>query len=342
MSDFLIIRLSSLGDIIHTLPAFAALRRARPDAGISWAVQGKGREILDLVPGLDRIIEIDPREWKPFSGRFRKDRKRLRAATSPKDRTALDFQGLIKSAVAARLSGSRRRIGFSKPDLREPQAALFYTRRIPPLTENHHVIHKNLKLLEALDIFDKDWEFPIEIPEKHRIAVKNRLAGLGFSDAARPALLNVGAAWITKRWPDEAWISLARLLARHGAPPLLLWGTEDERAQARTVSDAAGIPLVPALGLVEVLALIQASRMVVSGDTFALQAACALRRPVVALFGPTTPGRNGPFDPADLVIHHELPCSHCYRRRCPDKTCMERITPEEVFDQCTKRLEADE
>lgn len=342
MPDFVVIRLSSLGDIIHTLPAFAALRRTFPDSRITWVVQGAGREILELVPGLDRIIEIDPKSWKPFSSRFRDDLREIRGGSARRDQVAIDFQGLLKSGLTARLSGAKKRIGFHRANLREPSAALFYNQQIPEISDNPHVIRKNLRLLEALNIHEQTLEFPLVLPDTVQNGVRTMLDNLGFDSETRPVLLNVGAAWETKRWSETGWSDVAKQLSRSGYSPLLLWGTDLERRLAEAVSNTAGVPVVPRLGIVEVLSLLRESRLVVSGDTFAMQAACALGRPVVALFGPTTPQRNGPFDPRDRVVHHEMSCSHCYRRTCPDMTCITRITPDEVIDRCLSRMETDE
>jgi lipopolysaccharide heptosyltransferase I len=339
MTDFLIIRLSSLGDIIHTLPAFAALRRHFPGSRIEWAVQGKGKQILDLVPGLDGVLEVAPRSWKLFSGRFRSDLKRIRSTPPDRGRIALDFQGLLKSGLMARLSGARIRVGFARENLRERSAALFYTRRIPPFPDDIHIIRKNLRLLEAVDIQERSFEFPIKIPERIRQKSRDLLESMGHRSERPLVLLNVGAAWPNKRWSPTGWREVASQLERRNYFPLLLWGNEEEKKLAETAAADSGISVAPPLEIPEVLALILEARLLISGDTFALQAACALDRPVVALFGPTTPGRNGPFHPGDHVVHHELPCSHCYRRSCPETTCMKKITPLQVIEHCWKALE---
>lgn len=156
MDRFLIIRLSSLGDIIHTLPAFAALRKSFPEAEVRWAAEEKGKEILDLVPGIDEVVVVDKIKWL-------RSARRLRS----RDQTALDFQGLVKSALLAYLSRSRRRIGFSRANLKERLASVFYTEHSSPLPEEEgHVISKNLKLLETLGVREPRFEFPCEFPAR--------------------------------------------------------------------------------------------------------------------------------------------------------------------------------
>lgn len=316
MKKFLIIRLSSLGDIIHAIPAFAALRRAEPEARISWAVSPKGRAILELVDGLDEIIVVGEPGW----------RKMIRE----RDRVAIDFQGLLKSGWIGRLSGSRRRLGFAAANLREPLARWFYTEQSPVLPEDDHVILKNLRLLDLLGFTDRLVRFPLAIPEALLQGVSIRLAEAGY-DPGRPlAVFNVGAAWPTKRWLPERWAETLRTIDRKRLFPVLLWGNEEERLVATGIGKAADVPLLPFLGLGETFALLKKASVLVSGDTFSLQAACAVGLPAVALFGPTNPLRNGPFASHDRVVYHELPCGRCYRRSCPNPRCMEAISVAEV------------
>lgn len=326
-SEFLIVRLSSLGDIIHALPAFSALRRCRPEAHISWAVEPRGGEILRLVPGLDRIIVLKKRGW----------RKSLMPVRG-KGLIALDFQGLIKSGLIALLSGAGRRIGFSRTNLREPLAGVFYNQTAAPFPEFRHVIEKNLHLLSCLGIRETDFDFPLAVPASLSERVRGLLRPLGYDDGRQLILCNVGAAWPSKRWPPERWAGVLRCLKSGGRFPLVLWGNDGEKRLAEEAGRASGVPVSPFFDVVEILALIKESRLVLSGDTFALQAACALGVPVVGLFGPTTPGRNGPFRGKDAAAFHELPCSHCYRRACPEPECMRLITPEEVVVLAEARL----
>ncbi|MCX6574787.1 MAG: glycosyltransferase family 9 protein [Candidatus Aminicenantes bacterium] len=316
MDNFLIIRLSSLGDIIHTLPAFAALRRNFPGAKIAWAVEPKGKDILDFVPGLNEIIVVGSDGW----------RKKLKN----KDQTALDFQGLIKSGLIAFRSRARKRIGFDRKNLKEPLASLFYTDRIGEFPETDHVIRKNLALLTLLGIREGQIDFPLVVPEELRSSIREIIIRSGYRSDKKLALFNVGAAWETKRWNPEKWIEVLKDLKNEPIFPMLLWGTKPEKELALTVSEQTGIPLVPFLKAKEILALIKEAALLVSGDTFALHAACAFNVPVVGIFGPTNPARNGPFRGRDKVAYHELSCSLCYQRTCRSMECLEKITPEEV------------
>jgi len=316
MDEFLIIRLSSLGDIIHTLPAFAALRRRFPESRIAWVVSHAGRSLLDLVPGLDEVIVPGEDRWL---GRLRR-----------RERTALDFQGLMKSGLMAMRSRARRRLGFGPKNLREPPARFFYTERLPEVPEEDHVVLKNLRPLRLLGLEETRFEFPLSVPEAFRESVRRRLAGLGWTSGQGLVVFNVGAAWPTKRWFHERWAAVASSLDRERFFPVFLWGTDDELRIAETASRASGAAVLPFLTIAGTLALLQESALLVSGDTFALQAACALDVPVVGLFGPTNPGRNGPFAPRDKIAFHELACSRCYKRDCETVDCLKAVTAEEV------------
>lgn len=323
--SFLVIRLSSLGDIIHTLPAFASLRKARPGGRIAWLVERAGKDILDLVEGIDEVIVAGSKGWL----RRLRDRKR----------TALDFQGLLKSAALARLSGARRRIGFAKQNLREPAARFFYTENASEADETRHVISRNLGLLQNLGIRPDGWEFPIAISPEIREAAAAKAESLGYSRPARLVLINVGAAWETKRWPAEKWAAVVAGIRKPDIFPLILWGTEIERRIARELADVSGAAMAPFMTIPVVMALIKQSHLLISGDSFALQAACALNIPVVGLFGPTNPDRNGPFRPRDKTVRLPISCHPCYKRACSRLECLNRLDPGRVVAQAESVLQ---
>jgi ADP-heptose:LPS heptosyltransferase len=327
MDEFLVIRLSSLGDIIHTLPAFAALRGRFPEARISWVASQAGRQVLDFVPGLDEVIVPGEDGWL--------DRLRRR------ERTALDFQGLLKSGLMAWRSKARRRLGFGPKNLREPLARFFYTERLPEVPEDDHVILKNLRLLRLLGLESEAFEFPLAIPDGLREGVRRKLADLGRPAGAAPVVFNLGAAWPTKRWFPERWAEVISSLDRRRWFPAVLWGNDAERKLAEGAAGPSKAAVLPFLSIGEVLALLKESALLVSGDTFALQAACALRVPVVAIFGPTSPRRNGPFAAGDRTAFHEIACSRCYRRSCQTLDCLKAVTAGEVSTLVREALKND-
>jgi len=341
MDNILIIRLSSLGDIIHTLPAFSALREKKPEAEIVWIVEENGKEILELVPGIDRIVVAKAKGWKIASPKSWSEFKTLRKNIRNRDQTAIDFQGLVKSGVVSFLSRAKRRIGFHRKNLKEPIASIFYTDQLKEVSEKIHVIQKNLSLLSLVGIEEEQFSFPIVIPDANLRSTEKILEDLGYQDSKKLVVLNVGAAWVTKRWATERWVELIHSLNadRKDLFFLLLWGNEEEKGIADYIHKKTSVSVVPFLKIKDVITIIKKADLVVSGDTFALQAACALSIPVVGIFGPTTPSRNGPFSPNDRVAFHEMECSHCYQRKCETTACLEKITTEEIRGLCLEVLE---
>lgn len=325
----LIVRLGSLGDLVHTLPAAAAIRRAHPDAELDWIVDAPHRQLLELVPILTTIITLEGRD----AGAWRRARARLRSRAYD---VALDFQGLVKSAALARLSGARRVIGFDRAALRERWAGLFYTERAH-VGERGHVIDKNMRLAASVGAADDSREFPVAQVDASRI-------GEFVAGDPRPfAIINPGAAWPNKRWPPDRFGAVAQhLLDRHELPSIVLWGPGEQPLAAQVVSASNGAArLAPPTDLHGLIALARRARLVISGDTGPLHLACAVGVPAVALFGPTNPDRNGPWDPSDVSLSRYRTCDCHYERRClrPDATwCLGSIDVAHVTAAIDQRL----
>src|SRR5262245_1855702 len=281
----LIVRLGSLGDLVHTLPALSAIRRAYPHAEIDWLVDAEHREFLMLVPLISEVVVLRDRTVRGW----------LEARRAMRNRgyeVAVDFQGLLKSAALGRLSGAKRVIGFDRDSLREPAAAPLYTERVRPRAgEGRHVIDKNLRLAAAIGATSQVVEFPLTEPDSPAFAAM-RADGIGAY-----ALINPGAGWPNKRWPAGSFGQIARLLRdRQGLSSVVLWGPGEE-SLARDVVNASEGAAVMALAtrVSDLIVISRHARVVISGDTGPLHIAAAVGAPVVALFGPTDPCRNGPW-----------------------------------------------
>jgi heptosyltransferase-1 len=324
----LVVRLGSLGDLIHTLPAVAALRRAYPSASIDWLTDESYREFLGLVPVLSRVVPLRGRT----AAAWLRTRRELQAARYD---VALDFQGLIKSATLARLSGASRVLGFERSALREPAAAAFYTSRVR-LGDEHHVIDKNLALAAAVGASIGAPEFPI----RHaRSAVADWLEQ---QQLGKFAVLNPGAAWPNKRWPPARFAELAGWLhASHGMKSVVVWGPGEQALADDIVSGAGGGAVAaPETRILDLLELLRSASLMVSGDTGPTHIAGAVGTPIVALFGPTDPQRNGPWSPSDVTISRYDSCPCPYARRCkhPERWCLESITVRDVQQAVGERL----
>lgn len=330
MSRFLIVRLGSLGDLVHTLPAVGAIHRAHPDAAIDWLVDKVHVEFLSLVPILSSIVVLRDRTARAWLAA----RTELRARHYD---VALDFQGLIKSAALARLSGAARVVGFDRRALREGAAAPLYTERVD-VGEGRHVIHKNLRLAAAVGAETGVLDFPIGPVASQ---ARDRLRAQGVD---RFALINPGAAWPNKRWPPASFGQVAaRLRAAHGLASVVLWGPGEQSLAHEIVSASGGAAIsAPPTTLTDVVALSRAASLMVSGDTGPLHIAAAVGTPVVALFGPTDPHRNGPWSERDISIGRYDRCACHYERQCrhadPREWCLSSITVDEVSAAIDRRL----
>ncbi len=344
----LLVRLGSLGDIVHGLPVAAAIRGRFPDARIDWLVDARYSAVLELVPVVDRRIVIAP------AGGLRVDRpghpgdrhfpgrlgalSAIRFMRGQQYDAAVDLQGLIKSAVLARSSGAARVIGFDAEHLRERHARHFYTEAIVP--DSGHVIRKNLSVLPALGVgVPGSVEFPIEPTLSPALdSVRAALSAMG---ARGFALLNPGAAWPNKRWPPTRFGAIAaRLFSDRGLASVVSWGPNEE-ALAREVVAAAGGAAVaaPPTGVGDLLAIAREATLAISGDTGPLHLAGAVGTPIVAVFGPTDPGRNGPWAQDDVCLSRFRECVCHYERRCRrERPCIEDITVEDVLGAIERRL----
>jgi heptosyltransferase-1 len=341
VSRFLIVRLGALGDVVHAIPVAAALRRAWPSARIDWLVSAKHREILDLVPVIDRRLVVNDREGASGGTSLLAAIRELRQARYD---VAIDVQGLIKSALLARSSGAARVIGFSSRYVREPLARLFYTDVHDPgrgglrdLRETRHVVETNLGLLEPLGITVSKPEFPIDPVESEAARHVSQQTG------GRYALLNPGAAWPNKRWPPSRFASVAvELRARHGLMSVALWGPGEEALAAEIVAGAGGAAVLsPKTTIADIVAIARGAALMVSGDTGPAHVASAVGTPMVGIYGPTRPSRNGPLSACDVTVSRDAICECHHLRRCRlARMCLLDIEVDEVLAAVERRLSA--
>jgi len=326
LRNIAIIRLSSLGDIVHALPAFQALRKEFPEAGISWIAEPAGAALLENFPGIDRVLAF---RLKPQHGLAAKVLYLVRFVRRWRRQfdLVLDFQGLIKSGLLAFLLGGMR-LGFGRRNAREPLAAVFYSRRATVFPEDQHVIHKNLHLLSLVGIHGAAVAYPVKDWRP-----SGRLAAFLEECSLRPGewiVLNVGGGWPSKILSADQWQRIAEGL-KDVRPLVMIWGNEKERATAEAVARRSGARLAPYMDFSDLIFFIARARLVVSGDTLALHLADMTRTPAVGIFGPSSPGRNGPLLPASRAVVRKLECSFCYRRECDTMNCLHDIVIEDII-----------
>ena len=341
LNKILIVRLGAIGDVVHTLPALTALRRSLPEAHLAWAVErGGAAKLLHGNPYLDELIELDLRGWRK-NWKAAETRATVRASfanlRNAKFDLALDFQGLLKSAAVAWLARIPRRVGFAKESLREPTSRWLMTEHVVA-DDNDHVIKKNLQLVNHLGCdISGEFEFPIKLDSADEQFTKEQLEK---SNGAL-AILNPGGGWATKLWHTSEFAAIAdRLWEAFGIRSAVTYGPgELSLAQLVVAQTKSGAAFPLASTLKQFLALAGKAKLFLGGDTGPMHLAAAARTPIVALFGPTSARRNGPFAKDDLVVERfDLDCrTDCYRRYCNHTSCM-KIPVEQVWQAVVKRL----
>ncbi len=341
----LIVKLGSIGDIVHTLPALAAIRRELPDAEISWVVEERSSEILKGNPLIDNLIEVDThrlRRRRDVGKIIHEAGTQIRALRKYSFDIALDFQGLLKSSAIAKLSGAKRRWGFSREALREPASRLLLTNTVR--TEPQiHIIRKNLALAEgALNVAvpENDFEFPIAASAEH-IAEADAIAEKADGEFA---ILNPGGGWVTKLWHAEKFGQLAdRLWEESGLTAIVTTGpNEDDLAEKVMANSRTGKLIFAQPTLKGFYELAKRARIYVGGDTGPTHIAVAAGAPVVGLFGPTEWWRNGSTNPDDICVERtDIDCRvDCHRRTCSKWICMDSDV-EAVFSAVSKRVNSE-
>jgi lipopolysaccharide heptosyltransferase I len=328
----LIVRLSAMGDLIHSVPVLNALRGGMPGAFIGWVAEGRNADLLEGHPALDRLIRV-PRHWLKSPQAVFALRRELRALRFD---ITLDLQSLTKSAVAAWLSGARRRIGFGGKLGRELSRLLnhelFHT-------SADHVVDRYLSMLEALEISNPAvrWDFPERDVDASFAQIFLRDQQF---EAQRFAILNPAAGWVSKRWPTNRYGELARYLARHQQlPSLIVWGAPSERSLARQVVDVGGSAavLAPPTNMTQLAALARRAAIFVGSDTGPLHLAVAVGTPSISLHGTTPAAQCGAYGPRNRSLQVVYDNSQGKRRQA-DTSAMEAITTEIVCQACRELL----
>jgi len=337
MRRFLVVRTGALGDIVHGLPVAAALKRAYPNVRVDWIVEERYVGLLQCVPEVDACLPVRFQEGlrgladPQTRARWRQTLTRLRRASYD---ATLDLQGLIRSGLIAAWTRAPLRFGFAGPWVRERPNVLFsnvHPRRMP---SGGHVIDRNLALLHPLGIHstarDFSYHVPAEVEERvgryvHSVAPPGK-------DGLRVAVHPV-AGWPTKEWAPERYAEVIRRISGvRGTQVFLLWGPgERERVGAFCGFPGSAVHRLPEMGPSELLAFLRWCDLFVGGDSGPMQIASSLGKPVVALFGPTDPTRNGPFLGRHHVAWARVSCAPCYRRRCPRSECMDALDVENVW-----------
>ena len=343
----LLVRLSAMGDVIHSMPAAALLRNAFPSAHIGWVIEERWAELLcahakcrlgprsPAKPLVDAVHTVNMKAWRwaPFSDEtWREGLASLRELRAAKYDIAVDLQGAIRSAVLAQVVGTPVRFGFDRP--REYAASLFYTRRV--VARGRHIIEQHISLaakVANVRPYVPAIEFPRDEPTEQWCDLQLRERGI-----RNFAILNPGAGWGAKQWPPDRYAEVARGLAQLGVASLVNFGPGEESLAKAVEQASEGAAEAVSCSISELIALTRRATVFVGGDTGPMHLAAALHIPVVGIFGPTDPARNGPYGTRSIVLRNPASVTTHARRSRADEGLL-AITPGDVLEAARQLLE---
>ena len=331
--NILIIKLSAIGDVIHTLPSLAALRQLYPDAHITWVVEEVAADLIKNHPYLDAVLVSRRKRWSKdlCRGRFRQPLEQIRSFIKALRQRhydlVIDFHGLFKSSIIVFLSRGKRKLGYNSM---QELSGLFLNEKI---TEdmNKHAIDRYLDFPRYLGAKINRTQFVLPPNNEALVKVQNLLRKYNLEDQKFIAINSV-ALWETKLWSNEKFAYLGDLINDKLQIKVVFTGSEEKPIEGITsLMTTESINLGGQTSLPELACLYKKAKMVISTDSGPMHLAAAVGTPVIALFGPTDPARTGPYGSGHTVIRAALPCSPCYFKKCSTKKCMEDISIEQVF-----------
>jgi len=343
----LIVRLSSMGDVIHALPAATALRQAFPDAVIGWLIEERWAELLCTLPTprfgprspqrplSDAVHAVNLKRWRSSllaSQTWERIAASLSDLRSAHYDVALDLQGAVRSAILARWSGAPVTYGAAKP--RENPASLWYTRKV--MTHGTHVVEQYCEIAEAF--VGRHMGIPDAVLPCDPVADEHVMKRLRDHNLRDFVILNPGAGWGAKQWPAVRYGEVAKQLAQQDIRSIINFGPKEETLAKEAETASAGTAKAMSFSISELIALTRHAHLFIGGDTGPMHLAAALHIPVVALFGPTDPARNGPFATRSVVLRNSKSPTSLTHRHDPDPGLLE-ITVDQVVAAATQLLE---
>ncbi len=341
--NILIVKLSAIGDVIHTLPSLAALRRCYPQAHITWVVEEAASDLLMDHPMIDRVLVSRRKHWvrELKEGRqrgavLREIAGMLRALRDRPYDLAIDFHGLFKSAIFVLLSRGKRRLGY---DSLQEGSGLFLNEKIPE-DMTRHAVERYLDFPRYLGCEAGRPEFPIALRESHFQRIRDLLSEKKIDTTRGFVGVSPIAYWEAKLWDEARFAALCDLIITEIGLPVVFTGESPLGAIARirSLMQAPSASVAGETTLRELAALYKEASLLLTTDSGPMHLAAAVGTPVVALFGPTSPERTGPYGAGHVVIRKGLACSPCFRKACDTLECMKTIGVEEVFQAVRERL----
>jgi lipopolysaccharide heptosyltransferase I len=350
----LIVKVSALGDVIHTLPALTILRRRYPEAQITWLAEPGAAELIRGHPALNRVILWPRGDWQRYgcSGKLvrlaRSVRAFVRELRDTRYDLIIDFQGSLKAALWVALARGPRKAGYGPGMHHDEYSWLVHNERVPAVSNEIHAVERNLLLLEGLGIPRLPLIYDLAVPPEADQEAGALLAAAGLSADTPFVAIHPRSRWRTKNWPPERFAHVAEGLHAHGLS--VVWtGGPDDRADVDAICAALPGRAIRVDGqtpLKTLAAIFRRAQVVLSTDTGPIHIAVAVGTPVVGLFGPTSPASTGPYGEGHTVIRVDLACSPCFKKTCRTRqyekhACMLRLSVAEVIravlDQVARR-----
>ena len=341
----LIVKISALGDVVHSLPVLAYIKKLHPEAEIDWLVEEGLAPLLEGHPLLHRVHRLGFKRWRRqgFIVLLRGLLEMARTLRRQPYDVVLDLQGNCKSGLFTLLSKARLRYGFARHVVREWPNLLATNRKVVLGEADHHISDRSLAV--AREAFPGGGKAPLAGPlhvdEGAAAQVDRQLHQAGF-DGQSLLVLQYGTTWRTKLWSLDYWRELVRRLTlENGFRPVLIWGNDEERQAAELIAAASNGRAViwPRASLQELVALLQRADLVVGGDTGPIHIAAALQRPTVSIFRVTDATRNGPRGKEHIRLQAPMPCGPCLKKTCPqDAECARSIAVSQVHEAVSKLL----
>ncbi len=345
--EILVVKLSAIGDVVHTLPALESIRAAYPESHITWLVEENAQDIIRGHPCLDYIIVSKRKRWMRGLLRRRTCLQTLGEIISfikeLRDRKydlVIDFQGLFKSGILTILSGGKRRIGYDKT---REFSYVFLNERIPPCDPDLHAVDRYLNLAGNLGGEVSGPGSLIPVAKKDVAYVKEFLGNNGIYGSHRIIAVHPGSGWATKLWDQEKFGPLCDRIIDAFDTRIIFTGDKNDRSMIEKITSEMRGKVFNSAGMLslrELAHLLSLADLMITTDTGPMHIASAMDTPVVAIFGPTAPWRTGPYGEGHTVIRSDLACSPCFKKKCDTKRCMGEIAVDDVFSAVARKLAA--
>lgn len=347
----LIVKTSSIGDVIHTLPALLSLRNCYPDAHIAWLVEEAAADLILNHPALNRVLVARRKAWLADlqAGRvlraLREFVKFVRILRDTRYDLVIDFQGLLKSAIWVFLTKGSRKAGFGRGMAHAELSYVVLNERVPAVDMNQHALERELLLLKGIGVPATGVRYDLFVSPEHESEAIALLRASGVDEQDKLVAINPMARWPTKLWEPRSFAAVADQLEGQGIRVVFTGGAQDRSSidEICRLMKSKSRRLDGRTSLKTLATIYRRAELLLTTDSGPMHLAAAVGTTVVALFGPTAPWRTGPYGPGHVVLRAGISCSPCLKKDCRTKdyekrACMKRLSVDEVVQAVLKKL----